>query len=103
MSGGHWNYMDMSLRNEMFDYADDVRTTNPLEDAEISQIVFELFDLMHNFDWYKSGDTEEETYLEAKKKFKDKWLRNKHYTRDVLKLIIEQEFEDKRDEVLKML
>ena len=102
MSGGHWNYMNDTLKNEIFNYPYDERTNNPLEDVEISQLVFEIFDLLHSYDWYMSGDTTEEDYLKDKDKFKRKWLRNKNYN-EVIKELINEEFENKEQELLKML
>ena len=104
MSGGHWNYMNDTLKNEIFNYPyENKRTNNPMEDVEISQLVFDIFDLLHSYDWYISGDTTEEDYLEDKDKFKKKWLRNKNYNEEVLKELIEEEFENKKQEILKIL
>ena len=33
--------------------------------------------MIHDFDWYKSGDNCKETYLKAKEKFKKKWFSNR--------------------------
>lgn len=101
MSGGHFNYQDSSLKSEMFGWGDK-RYSDPMEDVELSQMVYELLDLLHDLDWYKSGDTGDENYLEAKAKFKNKWLRNKNYN-DVIKDLIEEEFENKKQELLKMI
>lgn len=48
--------------------------TNEFEDREISELVWDVLNLIHDFDWYKSGDTGKETYLKAKAEFKKKWL-----------------------------
>jgi len=101
MSGGHFNYQDSSLKSEMFGWSDR-RFNDPMEDVELSQMVYELLDLIHDLDWYKSGDTADENYLEAKRNFKNKWLRNKNYN-DVIKGLIEEEFENKKQELLKMI
>ena len=77
MSGGHWNYVNDSLRNEIFGYSYDKRAAlraNPFEDRLISEIVWDVFDLLHAYDWYASGDTCEETYRDAILKFKQRWL-----------------------------
>lgn len=73
MSGGKFDYKDMCLKDEIFRWSD--KPVNVFEDREISEIVWDIFDLIHEYDWYASGDTEEETYLKKKKEFKDKWLR----------------------------
>lgn len=74
MSGGRFNYIDSQLKSEIFGWSDKPR--NVFEDKEISQLVWDVLDLIHEYDWYKSGDTCARDYLESKKKFKDKWLKN---------------------------
>lgn len=78
MSGGLFNYMDSSLKNEMFSWSDDNRyrpgVDNTFEDDEISELIWDVMDLIHEFDWYRSSDTDEDSYLEAKIKFKSKWF-----------------------------
>ena len=75
MSGGHFDYKDMSLKSEMFGWSD--KPFNVLEDRELSELTFDLLEVIHQYDWYKSGDTCKETYLKAKDKFKKKWLSNR--------------------------
>lgn len=75
MSGGHFDYLDGRLKDEIFGWAD--KPTNVLEDRELSELVWDVLDLLHEFDWYYSGDTGKETYLEAKAKFKRKWFSNR--------------------------
>lgn len=75
MSGGHFNYVDSHLKSEIFGW--DNKPSNVFEDVEISELVFDVLDLIHAFDWYKSGDTCRETYLKAKADFKKKWMGNR--------------------------
>ena len=75
MSGGHFEYLDSRLKDEIFGYEDKLK--NVFEDREISELVFDVLDLIHEFDWYYSGDTGKETYLKAKAEFKKKWLSNR--------------------------
>lgn len=75
MSGGHFDYKDSALKSEMFGWTDAPR--NVLEDRELSELTWDLLDVIHAYDWYKSGDTCKETYIEAKDKFKKKWLSNR--------------------------
>lgn len=72
MSGGHFEYLDSRLKDEIFGWTN--KPTNVLEDRELSELVWDVLDLLHEFDWYYSGDTSKEKYLEAKAKFKKKWL-----------------------------
>ena len=75
MSGGHFDYKDMGLKSEIFGWED--KPTNAFEDKEISELVWDVLDLIHDFDWYKSGDTSKEDYLKAKADFKKKWFNNR--------------------------
>lgn len=75
MSGGRFNYMDSTLKIEIFGWAN--RPTNVFEDREISELVWDVFDLIHSYDWYASGDTCKETYLKDKADFKKKWFSNR--------------------------
>lgn len=82
MSGGYWDYADSSLMNEIFRNVKsyhptrkEIRTVNPLEDVEISELVWDVFDLLHSYDWYASGDTGEQDYREDVEAFKKKWFK----------------------------
>ena len=94
MSGGHFEYLDSRLKDEIFGWTD--KPENVFEDREISELVFDVLDLIHEFDWYYSGDTGKETYLEAKAKFKKKWLGNKGIR---IKRIIDKALDDVRAEL----
>lgn len=88
MSGGHFDYLNDSLCREIFGWTLDCNygergfaqspaagRINPLEDRVISEIVWDVFCLLHSFDWYKSDDTGEEDYREDVERFKKKWLK----------------------------
>lgn len=75
MSGGRFDYKDMGLKSEIFGWTD--TPSNVFEDREISELVWDVLDLIHDYDWYASGDTGKETYLEAKREFKKKWFSNR--------------------------
>ena len=74
MSGGYFDYRDSYLKNEIFGWSDEPR--NVFEDREISELVWDVLDLIHDYDWYKSGDTCKDTYLKNKAAFKKKWFSN---------------------------
>ena len=85
MSGGYWNYTNDYLANDMFwntpNYGEkgfsmsaDARRKNPFEDKQISELIWDVFCLMHSYDWYVSGDNREEHYREDVVYFKNKWL-----------------------------
>lgn len=75
MSGGYFEYRDRALKDEMFGWND--KPHNVLEDKELSELTWDLLEVIHEYDWYKSADTSKETYLKAKDKFKKKWLSNR--------------------------
>lgn len=75
MSGGRFNYYDGTLKNEIFGWAD--KWSNVFEDREISELVWDVLELIHEFDWYESGDTSKDKYLNAKTEFKKKWFNNR--------------------------
>ena len=75
MSGGRFDYKDSSLKGERYGWTD--KPSNVFEDREISELVWDVLDLIHDFDWYASGDTCKETYLKAKSDFKKKWFSNR--------------------------
>ena len=75
MSGGRFDYADSRLKDEIFGWAD--KPSNVFEDREISELVWDVLNLIHDYDWYASGDTCKETYLKAKAEFKKKWMDNR--------------------------
>lgn len=90
MSGGYFNYSNDNAARDIFGYgpaitygleglqgeATQIANDNPLEDHEISELVYDVFCLLHSYDWYKESDTDYETYQKDVKFFKDKWLRS---------------------------
>lgn len=99
MSGGHFNYKDDSLKGEIFDYASE--PTDKFEDMEISHLVWDVLTLIHDYDWYVSGDTGPDDYHRAKEKFKEKWFKTNRSER--LAKIIDTRLDDVREELRAML
>lgn len=99
MSGGRFDYKNDYLCEEIFDwrihpnYGDAgfnqsklARKFNPMEDLVMSELIFDVFCILHSFDWYQSGDTGEDTYNADVKRFKDKWLKQppEHRVREII-------------------
>lgn len=85
--------------SEIFGYlGDNGRIPNVFEDREISELIYDVFNLIHDYDWYASGDTGEDDYLEAKSKFKKKWLNNNS---DRAKRIVDKAIEELKEELYK--
>jgi len=71
------------------------RKLNPMEDKQISELVFDVLCLIYSADWYKSGDTGEDCYEKDLEFFKQKWL--KVEPNDLIKREIDQAVEEARD------
>ena len=73
MSGGHFNYSQGCIGEDW---------AGQWEDHEINELFADLFgesycdrdNLAHELDWWLSGDTSEEDYREAVRRFKEKWF-----------------------------
>ena len=91
MSGGCWNYMNDSAASEILGYhiyvgygLDSERHNenykmvvrdNPLGDPEISALVYDVFCLLHSYDWAESGDTDMDAYQKDVAAFKKRWFK----------------------------
>lgn len=88
MSGGRFEYTNDQLANMIFgwpmspNYGDTgfsqaraARKINPLDDKQLSELLWDMLCLLHSYDWCESGDTGKETYKADVKYFKKKWLR----------------------------
>ena len=122
VSGGRWNYEQNHLGYEMFPGCDIcyglgdndknkysnyfgsmklARKINPMEDKQISELVFDILCLVYSADWYQSGDTGENTYREDLKYFKEKWLKKSEY--ELFKKEIDMSIEETKEELYKEL
>lgn len=101
MSGGHFDYIDGSLQSQIFGW--DTETTeeamklNPLQDKELSGMVFEMLNLLHDFDWYVSGDTSKTTFSKNLMEFKNKWLNST--TEDRIKYIVDSSLNSVKEDL----
>ena len=96
MSGGHWDYQNDHLQNYIFGWERDGKVPNALEDRELSNLVWDVFNLLHDFDWYISCDTGIDTWKRKKKAFKDKWLKP---DRSRTKAIVDEAIKDLKEEM----
>lgn len=65
MSGGCFNYACHHI--------DDL--AGHMEDPELDELMADVSRLAYDLEWYKSGDTSEETYRKTVKAFKAKWFK----------------------------
>lgn len=91
MSGGRWNYTNDVLVHEILGYYFDVGYgldgkehdrylkdaihENALADPEISGLVYDIFCLLHSYDWAESGDTDMNDYQKDVEIFKKRWFK----------------------------
>ena len=91
MSGGYWNYKNDALAYEIFgyeistgcgqegpQYESNLRLAvkqNPMGDAEVSALVFDVLCLLNAYDLAKSGDTDYEWYRKHLESFKQRWFK----------------------------
>lgn len=101
MSGGHFDYKDSTLKAEIFgwgiDSVEQAIKQNPLQDKEFSAMVYEMLDILHDFDWYMSGDSSKERYLESLQAFKNKWLKTNSEER--IRYIIDNEINSMKQDL----
>lgn len=67
--------MNPNYGEKGFSQAMMARKINPMEDKQVSELVWDVFCLLHSLDWYQSADTCEETYREDLAYFKNKWFK----------------------------
>ena len=113
MSGGFWEYDNDTLAQSIYgwdmlpDYGEDgfsqspkAWKRNPLEDKLMSELVWDVFCVLHSFDWYRSADTCEEGYREDVERFKKKWL--KGISEDRVKEMVARELDTAKEELEKV-
>ncbi len=117
MSGGHFNYTNDSAARDVFGWSVEVnyglgderyeenrkeaRAVNPLDDRQISELVFDVFCLLHSYDWAICGDTCMEDYKKDLDYFKCKWFGVSNA--DLAKREIDQSVEALRKELERTL
>lgn len=115
MSGGRFEYKNDYLCDDIYnwsvtpdyglnsknvvEYRKRARALNPLEDKVISELVYDVFCLLHSYDWYVSGDTGPDQYQSDVKIFKDKWLKSLAKNKEFLKEHIDEELVDLKKEL----
>lgn len=72
MSGGSHNYICFRIEEEL---------VGQMHDAELDDLMRDIADLAHSLEWAESGDASEESYKEAVRGFKAKWLKVKEKER----------------------
>lgn len=66
MSGGSHDYLYTKVYAELH---------NGMFDEELDEFVDDFADLLHDLEWWQSGDYSEQQYLDSVRKFKKKWFK----------------------------
>ena len=66
MSGGSYSYIYSRLSEEC---------ENRMYDAEMDDLIKDLCKVLHDLEWWQSGDTSEEEYRKRLSAFKKKWFK----------------------------
>lgn len=91
MSGGSMNYAFRHLE-DMADY---------VEDREIKDLLNDLSNLMHDLEWWQSGDYSSSDYYESLDEFKKKWFGNNRNER--LREYLNSELDDMKSKIEKLI
>ena len=92
MSGGSYSYIYSTLSMEC---------SNRMYDAEMNDLIEDLCDLLHDLEWWQSGDTSEERYRKALCEFKTKWFKGNRKER--LKGYIDEQIGAVRSELYSLI
>ena len=98
MSGGRFGNYNKYLKDEMF--VNSYRPNNVMEDDEISELVWDVLELIRVFDYYSCSDTSRDTYIKRKNEFKKKWFGNRKIR---IEKIVDKKIEQLREEVKEMI
>lgn len=91
MSGGSMDYLCYRVEE----------AANAMGDRELTELVKDVAELLHDREWYISGDYGANTWEESVRKFKQKWFDKPREKR--LKALIEQMFDETKQECMNMI
>lgn len=66
MSGGSYDYICYKLSEEC---------KGRMYDAEMNDLINDLSDVLHELEWWQSGDCSEDRYRKSLQEFKTKWFK----------------------------
>lgn len=72
MSGGSYNY----IYNKLL-----VECVGEMHDTEMDEMLRDFCDVLHDLEWWQSGDYSEDQYRETVSEFKKKWFKGDRSTR----------------------
>ncbi len=94
MSGGSYNYIYETLSEEC---------AGQMYDPEMDELIRNLCIVLHDLEWWQSGDIGEEKYRETLRRFKEKWFGTDEARAKRLKKYIDDQIGITRIELYNML
>lgn len=91
MSGGSMDYLCYRVKE----------VADQMGDRELIELIKDVAELLHDREWYLSGDYGDETWEKCVQKFKQKWFEQPREER--LKALIEQTFNEAKRECMSMI
>jgi hypothetical protein len=92
MSGGSYSYIYSRLSEEC---------ENRMYDAEMDDLIKDLCKVLHDLEWWQSGDTSEKQYRKTLSAFKKKWFQGDRKPR--LKKYIDEQIGIVRESLYKLI
>lgn len=71
MSGGHWEYIYFRIE----EIAKELNPDKSKEEIHLGKLLLDLSEVLHDCEWYYSGDYSTEQFIKTWNKFKEKWLK----------------------------
>lgn len=93
MSGGSMGYLCYSVQDAV----------GMMEDAELDELMRDVSQLLHDCEWWHSGDYGEDSYRESVAKFKAKWFGKSKTRTERLERLIDERIEKARRECRQMI
>lgn len=92
MSGGSYGYICYRIEE---------LCVGKMYDAELDEMMNDIANMLHDLEWWQSGDFGEEKYRKSAKEFKQKWFTADRSER--LQTIINKKCDELKKELAKML
>lgn len=89
MSGGSYSYMCYRIEDEY---------VGRMFDDQLDEMMKDLCKVLHDLEWWRSSDFDEDSYRKTVTEFKKKWFKQ---TKIDVQRQIESEFERTKDELMK--
>lgn len=84
-SGGSYDYVCYKVEQEC---------EERMYDEELNEMIADLVKVLHDLEWWQSGDINEENYRDTVDEFKEKWFKNKLTTQQIKLNAIKRHLED---------